>query len=120
MMIMNNNDSQNGEGTERETWSSGGHLTVQREVNKATNLVEVWELEELSWHDEDRVGSYDVVKIHIARSHDVPASGVPHGDSVVSNQCSWNEVPDEVKQEFLQQAGRIDKMFELLESGEDQ
>lgn len=96
-----------------DAYESGGHLTVQRPVNGATNLVEVWELEHLIWYDEN-VGSYDVVKCHIARANHVPAAGVPHTDDRVSESCSFDEVPAGVQQEFIEQAERLlEGLYEL-------
>jgi hypothetical protein len=101
--------------SERKTWSSGGHLTVQREVNDATNIVEVWEIEHFAWTDEDTVGSYDFVNCHVAKTNDVPKDGVPNKNHAVVEQCTWEEVPDEVRREFQEQAERISTLFTMLE-----
>lgn len=100
-----------------EPYSAKGHLTVQRHVNEGTMLVEVWVLERLIWA-EDSTEAYDVVKCYVAHCNDVTSDGIPHSSNRVQDSCSWDEVPQEVRQEFKAQIRRIQASMERISKEE--
>lgn len=101
-----------------DAWDGGGKLTVQRDVNDSSSLVEVWSLKHLAW-DDDNVGEYDVVKLYVADVNDVPYEGVPHSDRCVTDSCYWDELPDDVREQFISQVQRLRDAISILEHGAD-
>lgn len=101
-----------------DVWEGGGHLTVQRDLDGNTRLVEIWELEHLAWTDDDMLGDYDVVKCWVADVNDVPHHGVPHTDDSVVDSCSFDEVPEPVRESFIEQAKNIRDALVMMESND--
>lgn len=84
-------------------YSTAGHITVREDLEPGP-FVRVWELEALAWNDD---ADYDVVKCHLAHVNDVDSSGVPYRDERVSATCSFEDVPEDVQQEFVSQAADV-------------
>lgn len=83
-----------------DPYSTSGHLTVRRDLHEHTAFVEVYELESLIWAQDDK---YDIVKCHISHVNDVLKNGVPHTDDRVTTTCTWSELPEDVRDEFISQ-----------------
>lgn len=101
--------------TMSNAYSTEGHLTVRRGLyEKSANFVEVWVLEYLAWHD-GNAGEYDIVKLYICDANDVKGDGIPVKDRRVSATMSWSEAPENVRQEFREQAERIGNAVKQLD-----
>lgn len=95
-----------------QVYSTGGHLTVRRDLHDFnTQLCEVWVLDHLIWAEEN-LGEYDIVKCYVASINDIPQNGIPHSDHRVNGLCSWDEVPSDVREQFVKQAENLKTVIE--------
>ena len=97
----------------REPFTGNGHLTVQRHLYESIDLVEVWVLERCVW-DANTLGEYDVVKFYVAEASEVIHTGIPHRKHRVSGSCPWDEVPEDVRESFINQVDNLIKSTMIL------
>lgn len=94
------------------TFTNTPHLVVVREANPddGTNLHEFWVLKKYSWHDGVESPEDPPLKVHISPwngTRDTARDGLPPADKRTTGSCSWSEAPKEVREEFRQEANRI-------------
>lgn len=93
------------------TFSNTPHLVVTREANPddGTNLYEFWRLESCFWQ-KGADAMNPIVKLYIAPwngTHDTGSDGLPSNDNRATDCCSWDETPEEVRQQFREEANKL-------------
>lgn len=96
------------------TFSNTPHLVVVREANPddGTDLCEFWQLQSCFWHDGADATENPVVKCYVARWNGTPDTGrdgLPPKDKRATDSCSWDETPEEVREQFREEANKLQK-----------
>lgn len=87
------------------------HLVVMRDAEyEGTNLNEFWVLQSCHWNSGDAAFESPVVQLYLAPhtgTRDVTRAGIPPQSEAIRESCSWDEVPEEVRDQFRQQAQNL-------------
>jgi len=97
------------------------HIVVSRPVNEddGTNLHEFWTIDAAFWHalDDGEEVHAPPVNCYVAPwsgTHDTTGAGVPPKSESAKDSCNWEEVPQEVRDKFREEANTIQRYFDLL------
>lgn len=104
------------------TFSQTPHLVVQRSLDNGTNLHEFWVLDSAFWYDEDNMTDDPPVQVYVAPwsgTRDVTNAGIPPKSDAAHDSCHWSDTPKEVKDQFRDEANRIQQFTALLQAGDD-
>lgn len=105
-------------------FSNTPHLVVIREANPndGTNLHEFWRLEASWWRqaaDDDTTIENPVLKMYVAPwngTRDTGRDGLPPKDKRAGDSCQWSEVPEEVRDQFRQEANEIQAATSMFQA----
>lgn len=97
--------------SERNTYDSSGHISVQRSMDWNGSLVETWVLKNDNWYDGDIIDE-PMVHVYIAAIND--SQRVPPLGEYQHDVMTFSEVPESVQDELIEQLFHIMELRERL------